>query len=232
MLEAVKNMFFPRRCPACRTTLWSGDWCPECTPLVEDVGPFVCRTCGRQLAAADRQRCLGCLKEPEVYASMRAAYVYGGPVADAVLALKYSDRRANAEPLALQMVQLLSPTLQLLPDFIVPVPLHRARLTSRKYNQAALLAHHVAAALGRRVVYALTRNRDTGDQGGLNAQERLENVKGAFSLSGNAARVEGKHILLVDDVITTGATTTECARTLLAGNAAQVDIWAVARPES
>ncbi|MBY0432162.1 MAG: ComF family protein, partial [Rhodospirillales bacterium] len=116
-------------------------------------------------------------------------------------------------------------------DLLVPVPLHWGRLFRRRYNQAALLAVHLARLSGRPCVPdLLERNRATPSQGHLGRTQRAGNVRNAFSLR-SGVRVEGCRVLLVDDVFTTGATLSECARTLQAGGAAQVDALTLARVE-
>lgn len=114
-------------------------------------------------------------------------------------------------------------------DIIVPVPLHRWRLLKRRYNQAALLAQAIGAQVGLPVsVAALTRVKATASQGHLNRAQRQKNVAGAFAVS-DPAKVKGKRIVLIDDVLTSGATVEACARVLLAAGASMVNVVSLAR---
>lgn len=228
MIQALLNAFFPRRCPACRK-LSETVWCCQCAPLVEPTGTSICQTCGKWLAVGPRERCLECLRRPPEFDSMRTAFAYGGPVAEAIMAFKHGNRRSSAAPLAsLVLEQLALPVLEQV-DLVAPVPLHPVQLVRRGYNQAAMLAHHISIQAGLPLLYALERIRDTGGQGGLTARERQANVSGAFTCRAPDS-VAQRGILLVDDVVTTGATTSECSRVLRDSGAREVHICAVARP--
>jgi ComF family protein len=146
---------------------------------------------------------------------------------EAIHSFKYKNVRALAEPLGNLLVDFWAK----LPDpvdVLVPVPLHRRRVRERGYNQAQLLAQHLGAAVSVCVVCdVLRRVRYTTSQVGLGMPERRENVAGAFSCTGN--RLQGKRVLLVDDVCTTGATLEACSMALKAGGARSVWALTVAR---
>jgi ComF family protein len=116
-------------------------------------------------------------------------------------------------------------------DLLIPVPLHWARLFHRRYNQAALLANSLSQASELPVEPTLlVRRRRTSSQGGLSGGARRRNVRGAFALRpGGASRLQGRHVVLIDDVLTTGATAEECAKALLAAGAKAVDVLTLAR---
>jgi len=147
-----------------------------------------------------------------------------------ILALKHGDRTDSAPALAGWMAAAGRDMLAAA-DIVAPVPLHRWRLLARRYNQAALLAHSIAARAGRPCVPdLLIRRRRTPSQGGLSASGRARNVAGAFKVNPTrAAALPDKRVVLVDDVLTTGATAESCARTLLLGGAATVDVLTLAR---
>ncbi|HWA81435.1 MAG TPA: phosphoribosyltransferase family protein, partial [Acetobacteraceae bacterium] len=160
----------------------------------------------------------------------RAALLYDAGARRLILPLKHADRTELASVLALHMARAGAALLREA-GLLVPVPLHRRRLFARRYNQAALLAR----ALSRRthvpvLADALVRLRPTAPLGEMSAAERAAEVAEAFALRPlRADAVRGRRVLLIDDVLTSGATANECARTLLAAGAASVDVLAAAR---
>jgi ComF family protein len=148
------------------------------------------------------------------------------PLAVAIQRLKYARRRALADTLG----QLLAERYPFAPTaLLVPVPLHLSRLRERGFNQAVLLAHRLGRARGLRVASrALVRTRATRSQPGLAAADRRANLAGAFTLRPDAA-VAGHEVVLIDDVLTTGATADACATVLRAAGAERVDVYTVGR---
>jgi ComF family protein len=189
--------------------------------LLDLVAPRRCPGCDEALGPADHAFCEACvlLLDPgERVGAGLSAYVYGGPMAEAVRRLKYGGRTDLAPPLGMLLAE-RALELSGEVDAVVPVPLHPSRLRHRGFNQAALLARPVARALGVPLVTSeLRRVRDTPPQAGLDAPSRLRNVRGAFV----ALRAPGSRVLLVDDVRTTGSTLAECAEALAIAGAEQV----------
>jgi len=158
--------------------------------------------------------CGACLTQAPHYASARAAMLYDDASRKLILGFKHGDRTYAARALAVWMHRAAGDFIAQV-DALVPVPLHRWRLFSRRYNQSALLAQHVGELAGKPVLPDILRRiRATPSQGHRKRKERQENVRGAFAVS-NPAAVEGKTLVLIDDVLTTGATVEECARVLL-----------------
>ena len=147
------------------------------------------------------------------------AYLYGGPAGGMVRSLKYHGARRLAEPMGRAMADALERIQPTGAEMIVPVPMHPKRLRQRGFNHAALLAGEVAARADLPVADALVRVRNTPQQARLSDAQRLDNMGGAIALN---ARVEGRRVLLVDDVCTTGATAAACAKALRDGGAAAV----------
>ena len=184
-----------------------------------------CRCCGIPFPydmGADSD-CLRCQTTPPVYQVARAAVVYDDGSKPLLLAFKHADR-TEAATLMAQWMHAAGAEALIGTDVFIPVPLHHWRLLRRRYNQSALLAHDVA----RRCALpcwpdALLRRRATPPQGKRTRQQRLDNVRGAFALHRHAD-VRGRHIVLVDDVMTTGATVSACTQVLLAGGAASVRV--------
>lgn len=224
LARAWLDLVYPPRCAACGDGLASSaqePFCATCAGAVDAV-PQGCDRCGLPGPCSP---CGACLVQPPPFASCSAAALLGGPVADAIHALKYRDRPALARPLG----HWLGTRVPVPADAtLVPVPLGRGRRLSRGYDQAALLAAALARSDGRRrlVKGALRRVRETGPQVGRTRDERLAAVRGAFQ-AGEGVR--GRHLVLVDDVVTTGATASAAAEALLAAGAVRVDVVALAR---
>jgi ComF family protein len=232
---AALDLVFPALCPVCEARLGPGrhdPLCAGCWDAVERLAPPWCARCGRPAGGIDVTLgspwvCQGCVLAPPAYDYARAAGVYAGPLRDAIVALKFGRRRTIVRPLGDLLIAQCVAMLPGLPDALVPVPLARARERDRGFNQARLVAERLALAVGAPVRAGwLARARNTVPQTDLSAVERRANVRGAF-VAGSA--VAGRHILLVDDVLTTGATVEECVRVLRAAGAARVGVVTVAR---
>ena len=192
-------------------------------------GP-VCDGCGQPFAYDLRSRCAACLARPRAFDRARCACLYDEASRDLVLKLKHGDRTDLARMFALWLSRAAG-ELAAECDAVAPVPMHPQRLFKRRYNQAAEIARPLAKLIDRRYLPdTLVRARDTGGQGGKSRRGRREAVRGAFSVPpARIARIEGKRILLIDDVLTTGATAEACARALKAAGAAQVSVAVVCR---
>ncbi len=188
----------------------------------------VCDGCSLPFEYDTGSRCGACLSQPAAYHRARAACLYDDNSRDLILQLKHADRPELGRLFALWLKRAAVDLTQDC-DAVVPVPLHRTRLFARRYNQAAEIARPLARLTGLTFLPdALVRSRDTGSQGGKSASGRKRNVAGAFEVR-RPAKVMGRRILLVDDVLTTGATAQGCARALLAAGALAVDLAVVAR---
>lgn len=225
------DFFLPKVCLFCGALAAAGSehaLCSDCEAAIDWVGSPLCPRCGKIYAARDGadHLCGPCQTEPPPFAQARAAAVYEGQVAGAIKKFKYG-RRMDMLPVMRQWLK--QPACRELvekADLLVPVPLHTRRLKERGFNQALLLAQAFPEKpLARE---ALIRVRHTLPQTGLNPKERRENVRKAFAVP-RPEEVKGKHILMVDDVYTTGATVRECARVLFKAGAKEVNVLTVAR---
>ncbi|WP_414695329.1 ComF family protein [Phenylobacterium sp.] len=192
-------------------------------------GP-VCDGCGVPFEFEIGSRCAACLGRPPAFDAARAACLYDETSREPILKLKHADRTDLAPLFARWLSRAARPLIEGA-DAIAPVPLHPARLLSRRYNQAAEIARPLAAMTGLAYLPdALVRRRATETQGGKSGTGRRRNVAGAFEVPARrAGRVAGRRILLIDDVMTTGATAEGCARALKAAGAVRVDVAVVAR---
>jgi ComF family protein len=232
-LTHLIDALFPADCEACDRPLPAGRDAPLCVScraaMVAPPEP-TCSVCGAPLVAA--ASCPACTRHPPAFSRARAAALYLpaatglNPTAAAVQALKYRGRRRIVDALGALLAERYPFDASAV---LVPVPLHPKRLRARGFNQAVLLAH----ALGRRrgLVVAprlLVRRRSTDAQTGLGAAERRANLHDAFAVRASF-RVPDRPLVLIDDVLTTGATADACARALRAAGAASVDVYTVGR---
>jgi ComF family protein len=207
--------------------------CPACWKQIQFIAPPFCACCGApfDIPAGAGMLCGSCLTSPPLFKSARAAMLYDEASRKLVLGFKHGDRTYAARALAVWMHRAAGEFLAEV-DVLVPVPLHRWRLFRRRYNQSAILAAQVAALAEKPVwPFVLRRIRATPTQGHRKRKERQENVRGAFAVTDRAA-IAGKTLLLVDDVLTTGATVEECTRMLLEAGAKQVHVLTLARVRS
>lgn len=205
-----------------------------CTPCLNEL-PWLgqaCRQCALPLPV-DELLCDSCQLIPPAFSQVIAPFRYSFPLDSLIPAFKYQHKLTYGRLLARLMLQAIvhhyQEHNQALPDLILPLPLHRARQAQRGYNQALELARPIARQLAvpldRR---NLIRQRATTSQQGLDAQQRRHNLQDAFSCR-HPEQLQGKHLALIDDVVTTGTTVKEASRTLLAAGAASVSIWCIAR---
>jgi ComF family protein len=235
LLARVADLVVPRRCPGCGA-ITEGDFCGACADAIRPVAAPICETCGADLppgATSNRPDCEWCRPKKFRFDAARAAVQHDGPTRRAVIRFKYHRIPSLGGPLAALMTRALDRAPELFEDLrgadvIVPVPLHWRRLAWRGFNQADQLARPVAAALGIPVAPSLKRIRNNRPQSRLTNKQRVENVKGIFALDPRFP-VDGKKVILLDDVMTTGSTVNECARVLKKSGAKKVYVFTMSR---
>lgn len=231
-LAALSDVIMPPVCLACREPLAGHDaLCPACWSGIDFIRPPLCGRLGLPMPfdAGGVMVSAAAVADPPPYGRARAVAAYAGQMRDLVHDLKFNDRhdvrRLFGRWLAEAGKELVADA-----DVVVPVPLSRWRLLKRKFNQAAILGSEVArlAELPFEPM-ALCRTRATPSQVGLTRRQRQENVAGAFAVPAREqAKIAGRNIVLVDDVITTGATVGACAKVLKRAGARNVDVLALA----
>lgn len=224
----IAALLWPARCAGCNTFVTEGlAFCPMCEVSVVPLGRC-CPGCAMPLDENDL--CGGCRRTPFPFAAAAAALAYGGALTQALLRWKHGGHRHIAPAMAGYLAPLLARAAALGAEVTCPVPLHPRRLRKRGFNQALDL---LRAARGRGspmeiVCDALTRTVDTPSLGHGTPAQRRRILANAFAVA-RPRKVEGKHVLLVDDVMTTGATLAECSRVLLRAGAKQVAVAVLAR---
>jgi ComF family protein len=228
--KAVLDMLFPPLCIACRVPVGAAGFCALCWSGITFLDGPGCACCGLPFPVAleGENVCAACLARPPAFDSARAIFVYDQTSRGAVLALKHADRLELVPGFARWLSRIGRAVLDD-SDLVVPVPLHPFRLWRRRYNQAAELARRLARDRKLSYAGALARSRPTPSQGAMaSAKARRRNVLGAFQVL-DPHLVAGRRVLLVDDVLTTGATVEACARALKRAGAKQVHVLALAR---
>ncbi len=226
------DVALPTLCPACRELVRGEGLCASCWSKLAPIAPPYCERLGIPFAYDPGPGVLSMqgITDPPAYQRARAAVRYDEVARSLVHALKYGDRHDLA-PIMGRWMARAGGALLAEADALVPVPLHWRRLWARRFNQSALLA----LAIGRESNTAVTDNalkriKATAQQVGLSQAERALNVQGAFRVpTAGRAAVAGRRLVLVDDVLTSGATTDACARALLRAGARSVDVLVFAR---
>jgi ComF family protein len=231
-LRPLLNVALPPLCPSCREPVRdTGALCPACWSKLNFIARPYCERLGTPFAYDPGPGILSleAIADPPAYARARAAVRFEDVARGLVHALKYGDRLDVAPTLGRWMANAGRELLQEA-DALVPVPLHWRRLWARRFNQSAALAMTISALANVPVATPLRRVRSTPQQVGLSRSERAQNVQGVFRVPAAArGEVAGRRLVLIDDVMTSGATVDACTRALLRAGAARVDVLVFAR---
>ncbi len=226
--ENLRYLLFPPRCPFCDKVLFSSVFvplepvCPSCIGKPEYVIEPVCKKCGKPLRDQRQEYCFDCVRHHCEFQQGKALWVYQDVVKTSIYRLKYHGRREYARYYGMELARQYGAWMkQCGIDGLVPIPLSRRKLRRRGFNQASLIAHEISRQTGI-LVYEnlLFRVRDTKAQKKLNDKERKNNLKRAFKTEANKVQLD--HILLIDDIYTTGSTMNEAAGELKRAGAAEV----------
>ena len=221
------DLFFPADCKTCKETLrWNENYiCKSCFDKIEPLKPPLCGKCGRHIDGGII--CFSC-KSRRIYFEKAKSYgEFSGVLKEAIHLLKYDKKLILVDKLANLMdgiVDLFEGEFH----YLVAVPIHKKKQRKRGFNQTELLSDKISKMRGIPILSGLTKEIDTPHQVGLDYSERMQNVKGSFRWKGNKKQIEGKRLLLIDDVMTTGSTVNECSNVLMAEGAEVVCILTLA----
>lgn len=223
-LNIIQNSLLPPTCILCGQAGWQSlDLCKACYQQLAR-NSSCCARCAGALNN-DTLLCGNCLAQPPAFDSTHAPFMYQAELRYLILGLKTNAQYQNARLLGTLLAEQLSKTQ--LPDCIIPVPLHPSRYRERGFNQSIEIAKTTAKILHIPVdVSICIRHRDTPHQTSLTAKQRRSNIKNAFTV---LKPVQGLHIAIIDDVMTTGSTVRELANSLKKAGAKCVDVWVCAR---
>jgi ComF family protein len=229
MLQQINHWLLPHTCILCHYPTFNGqDLCQPCFNELP-ILPQSCSRCANILAFPD-SKCGQCLKKPPIATKTHALFLYQSPVTKLIMELKFHENLINARLLGELMTQAIRTRWyhQLpLPDVIIPVPLHPRRLAERGFNQALEISRPIAKTLSLKLdIQQCERIKNTVAQAQQAAKDRRQNLRGAFKIHGN---FNGRHIAILDDVITTGSTLQAFALALKKAGARQIDIWCCAK---
>lgn len=227
LIDSALSWLLPPQCARCHghaTRYWLCEGCWTDLPWNHSA----CLRCALPLVSTKQGLCRNCARRSPPQDLAVAPWRYAAPVDQWLQALKFDRQLAVLPTLGSGLIQQLSRRPEPLPELIIPIPLHRKRRSQRGFNQSQELARQLAGALSLCVQpEALQRTRDTPTQSGsASAAQRRHNIRGAFRVR---ADLQGRHIALLDDVITTSSTMQEAAKVCRAAGAARIEIWAVAR---
>ncbi len=227
-LKNMQNWLLAGNCELCAARLHgTAVLCQACEDSLTRPGPC-CEICAAELPIGDLSHICGhCQKKAPAFDHASAALVYGHPINQLILDLKYNNKLYLAPTLGNLLAEHIAGQDRALPDVLLPVPLHRARLRRRGYNQSVEIARLLARRLGIKIDTRLAiRTRNTDPQVNLHPKQRARNVRRAFKV---IKSIENQRIALVDDVMTTGHTANALAEVLKKAGAKEIQVWVVAR---
>lgn len=228
LLKKATNLIFPNVCVSCECIIDENlNLCSECNKKINFLTKHYCNVCGAVISD-NIHTCGKCIINPPPFKVLRSVFAYDQHSRNMIINFKFFDNLNYVKIYANWIHQANQNTFQNA-EVIIPIPLHKMRLFKRKYNQAALLAKELSKLSNLLYTpFAIKRFRHTTPQAGLSLKQREKNLKKAFSTS-NKKIIENKIMILVDDVVTTGATVRSCSQEILNSGAKEVRVLSLAR---
>lgn len=225
-INKLLNLLFPSKCPVCNNISESTAYnpiCTECWDSIERYSGPACNICGIPTVSNYTITCESCLRTKPPFSQILYYGIYEGVLKEVIHLLKFNGIKRLSKPLGVLLYELPIPKA----DAVVPVPLHKKNLVQREFNQTSAISRYLSKKLNIPLLLnALQKTRETRLQTEVSGKERLKNVKNAYLAS---EEINGRDLLLVDDVITTGATVRECSKALIGAGAKSVTVVALAR---
>ncbi|MEW6002981.1 MAG: ComF family protein [Nitrospirota bacterium] len=226
MISKLLNILYPSKCPVCGNTadvFYHSPICSFCWSKIKRYTGPSCKVCAMPFSSEHSKICGQCLKQRPPFSTVINYGLYESVLAEAINYLKFHGIRRLSKPLGRLLMSFDLPRI----DGIIPVPLSIKKLRERGFNQSLLLARVVSKSTGVPLLMdTLIKKKETLPQTGLSAKERLLNLRGVFEVKGN---IRGIRLLIVDDVMTTGATVTECSKQILKAGAKETIVLTLAR---
>ncbi len=228
LLKKATNLIFPNVCVSCEYIIDENlNLCSECNKKINFLTKHYCNVCG-VVISDNIHTCGKCIINPPPFKVLRSVFAYDQHSRNMIINFKFFDNLNYVKIDAKWIHQANQDTFQNA-EIIIPIPLHKMRLIKRKYNQAALLAKELSKLSNLLYMpFAIKRLRHSIPQAGLSLKQREKNLKKAFSIS-NKKIIENKIVILVDDVVTTGATVRSCSQEILNSGAREVRVLSLAR---
>jgi ComF family protein len=221
------NIVLPEKCPTCKGSSDEHRTAPFCTQCWSSISLYTgpqCNVCGKPLVSPYAITCSECIVILPPFTRARFFGTYEGVLRQAIYHLKFFGKKRLSRPLA----HFLAPLVPDDCDTLIPVPIHTNRLRQRQFNQSAMIAKELSKLCGVPMTWdSLLKIKETRPQVGLHAHQRRENVKGSFGIE-KAGAIKNKNVLLIDDVITTGATVRECSQVLKKSGSWKIYVLALA----
>lgn len=213
--RAIIRWVYPKRCLFCDEVILNTQvFCEDCKSQAEWLTKYLCKKCGKPLELKKSEICFDCSKKSHAYDAGRAMWLYEGAVKDAIKRYKFDGRKSLANSFSDVLLNFYIKHIDWQIDLITAIPLHKTKLKSRGYNQAALISDLLGRKLDIRVVNdLLIRQKTTRPQKELSDGERILNIRDAFCIDERYS-VDGLNLLILDDIYTTGSTLDECAKVL------------------
>lgn len=233
IFKKITEVIFPNQCLSCNSLIGQeGLFCISCWQKLQFITEPKCKICSQafEFKIDDELICARCLSFKPNFDKTIAVFRYNSAIKQIIKNFKYYDNSFLAKKLSSLLFAKIAPSVNDF-DFISAVPLHKSRLKYRKFNQSILLAKEVAKKFDKKLYYDLIfRTKNTATQASLKSKERAKNLKSAFAFNEKyLAEIKNKRILLVDDVMTTGATLDNCAKVLKKAGAKEVIVLVVAK---
>ena len=229
IINGLLSLFFPTECAGCKRYIKDFRYvyvCPACYGGLRRLPDSVCPACAKPIHSGHADGCRECRERGNEFTYVLAAGVFEGALKEMIHYMKFNNKKSAAKVAAGLIMERVDLKIFIGADMIVPAPLSSASAAARGYNQTYEVAKYLAEKTGIPLVQSVRKVKETPAQNTLDRKDRLKNLKGAFEAKG---AVEGKTVIVVDDVFTTGATINEIARTLKKASAAEVRGLVIAR---